>query len=281
MGGAVHQRHGVGRLVLAHLDDPGRTGVDDRDRVGVRRTARDAVDERVGRRGADDLAGGEGEGVRRGTLGDHADDLGAQPQQVADPDVGADAAAHADRDVDDVEVGDGLVQLGGVRRDALDEIGMEGRYGEQVALGGERDRVLDRLLEVGAVDDHLGAVRLGRPHLVRGVALRHDDRDRHLVRRARRRRGSGCGCPGSPRPGPRGGGVGQGAGHEVEPAPHLERAGRVVVLVLDPRLGAGRPLEQRPAAGGGGSHVRTNAGPGVGEVGEVHLATLAFSAASG
>ena len=59
-------------------------------------------------------------------VGDDADDLGGQAEQVADRHHAADARAHADRHVDDVEVGAGVEQLAGVRRDAEHEVGSNG-----------------------------------------------------------------------------------------------------------------------------------------------------------
>ena len=77
------------------------------------------------RLGGDTGTGLERQQRGRGALGDDADDLGRQPEQVAHAHQPADPRAHPDRDVDDVEVGTAVEQLEGVRRHAEDEVRLE------------------------------------------------------------------------------------------------------------------------------------------------------------
>ena len=114
--------------------------------------------------------------------------------------------------------------------------------------------MLQRLLEVGAVHHEAGAEGLGRGVLVRRVALGHDDGHRHPGGSARESQALAVvpatrGDHALRLPGP-----GQ-VGHEGQAPAHLERAGRVVVLVLDPGLGPGRLLQKGPAAGRSHRHV--------------------------
>ena len=185
-----------------------------------------------------------------------SDNLGAAAEQVADSDVGAEPGALADRHVDHVEVGSLLVQLGGVSRDAGDEVMMERRHQMQAVLLGEPNRMLTRLLEVAPMHDQLGAESLHRGVLVRAVAFRDGDRDRYAVRT------SGVGqrlavvaARGGDHATHRAFGVKQPRNVD-QSAAHLEGAGRSGVLVLDPSRCAGNFLQQRPAVRRRHRHMR-------------------------
>ena len=117
--------HRLADVVVGHGDDAGGAGADQRDGERVGDARGHAVDERVRRLGGDRVAGLEREQRGRGRLGDDADDLGRQAEQVAHAHQPADARAHPDRHVHDVEVGPGREQLEGVRRHAEHEVGLE------------------------------------------------------------------------------------------------------------------------------------------------------------
>ncbi len=213
------------------------------------------------------------QGVRRGTVGHHAPRSRCpQPEQVADRDVGARSRCPC-RPARRSTSRSGTASCSSAAYVATPSTshGWNGGTATQPALGRQPPGVLQRLLEVRAVHDHLGAVRLGGRVLVRRVALGDHDRDRDAVGAARRTPGSGCGCPGWPRPGRAPGRTSSSSrADEVQATAHLERAGGVVVLVLDPGLGAGEPLEQRPAQRRRRLHVRGHAlaGPGQALAGE-------------
>ena len=112
---------------------------------------------------------------------------------------------------------------------------------------GQRLDVLARLVEVASVLEHFGAERAHRGGLVGVVADRHDDAAANAVETAGQRDGLT---------------VIAGAraddaaplllvAHlrdEIQAAANLERAGRIVVLVLDPRRAADPLVEQRMLA---------------------------------
>src|SRR5829696_782617 len=245
----------LGRLV-ADLDEAGCSTDHRLDGVLVGYPGGDAVDESVGFGRCDRAPGLERECVCGGTLGPNSDDLGAAAEQVAYSDVGAKPGALADRHVDHVEVGGLLVQLGGVGRDADDQVTVERRHQMQTVLLGEPNRVLPRLLEVAPTHDQPGAESLNRGVLVRAVAFGDDDRDRYAVR------ASGVGqrlavvaARGGDHAAHRAFGVKQPRNVD-QSAAHLEGAGRSGVLVLDPGRCAGNLLQQRPAVRRRHRHMR-------------------------
>ena len=166
------------------------------------------------------------------------------------------------------EVGHGAEELERVGGDAGDELGLE-RADEAQSLGlRERRRVLARLVEVAAVHDEIRAERLHRRVLVARVALRHDDRAAHAMPArgegealavVAARRADDAGERGVARLERR---------QQVEAAAHLERAGRRVVLVLDPDLAARAAREQRPRVLRRGRHRRVDVARGGFDVGQ-------------
>ena len=87
----------------------------------------------------------------------HADDLGAQAEQVADQDAATDARALADRHIERVEFGNGAQQLVSVGRHTEHEIPMEGRDELEPGRLGATAGLLAGRLEILAVLDKLGA----------------------------------------------------------------------------------------------------------------------------
>jgi hypothetical protein len=90
VGGAVEQSHRRSGVLVADLDDPIGSGVDDLHCHRVRHPYRDAVDK--GRRlcGAHGRPGRERASVGRCALRHHSHDRGAQPEQVSHGDQPAD-----------------------------------------------------------------------------------------------------------------------------------------------------------------------------------------------
>ena len=137
-------------------------------------------------------------------------------------------------------------QLERVGRDAEREIAVEGRHGVQPARLCEPHGLLARILEILAVFDQLRAERAHRGVLLARIAVRDDNRHREagapsgegeaLAVIAARRRDQAFRL--------------RRAAHERvyigEAAANLERAGRLVVLVLDHNLGADPFAKQRP-----------------------------------
>ncbi len=149
-------------------------------------------------------------------------------------------------DVEDVEIGARRQQLERVGRNAEHEVAMKGGHGDEAAFGGDPHRFLARRLEVVAVLDELGAERAHRRVLLARIAARNIDAHREPGARAgegealavvaARRRDDAFGVRVAPLQ----------RVDEGQPAAHLEGAGRIVVLVLDHRLGAEPPGDQRP-----------------------------------
>ena len=192
--------------------------------------------------------------VRRKALGDDAHDLGVEPEQVAHGDDAADPRTEPDRHVHDVERAGGE-QLARVRRDAGDEIAVIRRHEMRVRVGrDERRGVRFRFVEITAVHDELRAERAHRGVLLRRVAFGHDDR------RAQSgpRRGERDALPVVPArraDEPRHVRRALAQRRDVrQPAAHLERAERRMVLVLEPQLDAEPLAQQRPAKRGRDGH---------------------------
>ena len=194
---------------------------------------------------ADDLARVEREGGGGRAVGHYADDLGVEAEQVTASDQAADATTHAHRHVHHVQLGYRGEQLQRVSGHAEDQVRVEWRHHLQVALGRQLLRVLASGLVVVSTLDHSCAEPAHRRILVRVVARWHHDRHRHAGRATRvsqalamvsGRRGDDAARL-----------TALAAPMEVgEAAPHLERTGRRVVLVLDPHLRAELLGEQGP-----------------------------------
>ena len=187
----------------------------------------------------------EAERVAVGAFGDHADDLGLEPERIAHAHQPADAGAQPDRHIDRVEIGCCGEELQRVGADAAHEALVEGGDHDQVPLGRERLGMLVRGLEVRAVHHQLAAEGAHRRVLAGRIALGHHQR------RGEAEAGRGVGdalavvAPGG---GDHAGGLAVPSQivHVDEAAPHLEGADRGVVLVLDPNLGPGALRQQRP-----------------------------------
>ena len=186
--------------------------------------------------------------------------------------MGADARAHADRNVDHVEVQRAGQELAGVGGDAEHEVGVIRRHHVQIALVGEPLRVLASRLEVMTLLDQNRAERAHRSVLVRAVAVRHDDRDVDAERPTGERQALAVVAPrrADQRPGR------QAASSRLTRVPidvhqaatHLERAGRRVVLVLDPHLGTELVGQHRPGVLRGRRHVPVDERGGIVEFGQ-------------
>ena len=138
--------------------------------------------------------------------------------------------------------------------------------------GGQRLAVLPGLVEVAAVLDQLRPPGLDRLDLDGVGHLGDADHrpDPEPLRRPGDRLAVVAGGGGDHAPGPLGW---LEPGQQVDPAADLEGAGRLVVLMLDPHLGAGGPLEQRVPQQRRRRQVRPDGrrgGEDVGEGGGVH-----------
>ena len=235
-----------GDFVFRHTHDAGRATAYNVDRLGDGITAGHAVGEgrrRIGRHGASLL---EGQGNGRRTVGDNADDVRLQPQQISYRDEAADARSHADRHVDRIEVGHGLEQLQRVGRHAFHQIPMKGGHEMVAAFLGKPCGMRPAFIEIGADNDQLAAEGLHRRVLLARIADRHENGARHAC--ARRRK-----CDRLAMIAARGGDDAvELRGSSLEPieidnaTPHLEGADGRVVLVLDPHLRARTLRQQRP-----------------------------------
>ena len=139
----------------------------------------------------------------------------------------------------------------------------------QTAFGGELPRVLQRFLEVRAMDHQFGALRGHGAVLFRIVAFRHHDH-RAQTKPRRRRRDRLTVIAASRRDDARAIGLARLQFAQIRhPATDLERADGRMVLVLDPDLAAGAPGQQRPRILWRGRHHRVNAFRRFGEFGQV------------
>ena len=246
MGVGVVGRDGIQHLVVGDADDAGAAGEDRLQRLRRGHTGRDPVTHHGrGPIGRDRLPGLVAERVAVGALGDDADDLGLEAERIAHAHQPADAGAEPDRHVNRVEIGHRAEEFQRVGADAAHEALVEGGNHHQVPLGRERLRVVERGLEIRAVDHELAAERSHRRVLAGGVALRHHEG--RLEAEPGRGEGNALAVIA-----PGGGGHARDRAvpaqvvHENEPAPHLEGTDRRVVLVLDPDFGAGALCQQRP-----------------------------------
>ena len=199
-----------------------------------------------------------------------ADDARREAERVARADQSADAGAAADRHVDGVEVGDGAEELERVGGDAGDELALErsdefaGPPLAREPAAYTRASSKSRPCSISSApsariaaffstelpkghDDHAAQAVApgGEREALAVVAARCADHARR-ARRARRE-----------------------LRDEVEPAAHLERAGRRVVLVLHPDLAAGAPGDERPGVLRRGGHRRVHAARGGFDGGEI------------
>ena len=247
MVGAAHQQpHGVGALVVADLDDSGRTADNDLDRSRHRHTSRNPVDERRHSIGADGKPSRERQRRCRGMLRYDANDLRVEAQQIANCDETADPGSQSHRHVDDVELTGGAEELVRVGGYSAAEVAIERRHGFEAALLSQQQRVLEGRLEIDTMLDQLGAETTHRRVLVGAVAVRHDDRDRQTGGAAGERHTLAMVAAGR-------------ADHAVDVRPlanqavdvhqataHFERSCRRAVLVLQPDLGPHGLVEQWP-----------------------------------
>ena len=238
--------HRLPKLGLRHRDDARRVMPDHRERCFVRYSDSQPLRQRVGAVGRHRSAGGEGQRVSRRVLGDDADHLGRQPQSFARCDDTADAAAEADRHIDRVESRDGTKHFQRIARDAAYQQGVERAHEMEIVPFSQNGGVLVGGLEIVADLDQRGAEPAHRPVFAGIVALRHDDRRRE----AERAGGIGDALPV----------IARRCRHDAadlrprlaqlaeihDAAADLEGAGRRMVLVLDPELGADPPRQQRP-----------------------------------
>jgi hypothetical protein len=216
---------------------------------------------------------------RRRTRRHDAHDLGRQSEQIADRHQPADARAHADGHVHDIELAGRGEQLVRVRRHAEAQVLVERWHGLEAALLGDFGEVLARRLEVDAVFDQFGAEAVHRRVLVRAVAVRHDDRDGQSRRPTGEREALPVIAAGGADDPANLGSFTHQAVDVDQAAAHLERAGGRAVLVLDPHLGTEGLAEQGPHELRRRGHVPSDDTRGFGELvaGEVGHAVTTMS----
>src|SRR5581483_4191477 len=239
--------HAVGQLRFGERDDLVELALQDGEWQIERDARRHPFGERVGLLAADALRAAPRSRERVGALGLDADDFGAAAGAAARNRAAAGAAAAANRHEDHVDVRRLFDDLETVGADAGDEQRLDGRVDVPPrTLGEDLLEPLARLVEVAAVFDQLRAQRAHRRVLLGIVAERHDDRARYPFALTRernrlpviaRRRGDDADAAF----------LGRQAANQVEAAAHLDRAGRVVVLVLDADVEAEFLVEQRMA----------------------------------
>ena len=174
----------------------------------------------------------------------HADDGGSAAEPRSHERAAARAASSADRHEDHVDVRKIFEDLQRIRRDAVDQVRLvRGVHVAQAVRVLQGLDVLARLVEVPSMLDDRRAERSHRGVLVGVVAQGNHDRARHAFEPARERdrlaviagrRGNHAAAL-----------VGRQVGDEVQPAANLERAGRIVVLVLDEQAQPGLRVEER------------------------------------
>ena len=189
---------------------------------------------------------GERTRIRRGAGSLHADDLGAQAEQIARQDRAADAGAKTDRHIQRIERRCSTEQLQRIGGDALDQIGCKRRREFQTLGRGNPRRCVARHLEIVAMLEQSRAECPHRGILFHAVAMRHDDGHWHVVASAG--------------PGQRLTMIAARGGHDTwymrpftpqafrvdQAAAQFERADRRVVLMLHPHLCATALRQQRP-----------------------------------
>ena len=173
--------HRRGNFVVRDLRNPRSTLADDRKRIRVRHTRRDAVGERIAAVGAHHRTGRKRQRVGRRFGRLHPDDFGLKPQQVARQNAAADAGAEANRDIKHVEIAGLYKQFERIGRNPQHQIGMEGRHEFQPVTFGSSFGLLAGGLKVMAVFDQVGAESSHRAVLLDRVAVRGVDRHRHAV----------------------------------------------------------------------------------------------------
>ncbi len=136
------------------------------------------------------------------------------------------------------------------------------------ALGGELLAVLARLVEVAAMEDHLSAERAHGFNLHRVRLLRYADHSVH-PEQARGVSDRLAVVPGRRRDDTPAPVVRAELADQVDPAPHLERTDRLVVLVLHPQPRSGQRIEGRIAVQRGRLQVGRDALPCCEHVGQI------------
>ena len=238
------QAHAFGEFVLAQQHKVVEIALHQVERQVEGDAGGHAFGKCVGRRADDTLRPPPGTGDGIGVAGADTDDARLWCERIARRDQAARAAAAANGHEDDVDTGERDEDLKCVRAHAGEEQGLIG--GMHVARAGV-DRppfaALARLVEIAAALLHHGAERAHRRVLLGIVAGRHEHRAGGVILAARhadrlavvaRARGDDAASAF----------IGGQRGDEIQPAAHLERAGRIVILVLDPQLHPGLGLEQ-------------------------------------
>ena len=123
---------------------------------------------------------------------------------------------------------------------------MEGRDHRQAALAREPHRGYPRGIEIVAFLDQLGAERPHGGILLHRIAKGHDDGGGDADPASGERDALAVIAAGGADRARDAGLLALQPVHVDQPATHLERAGRRVVLVLDPDLGAGAARQQGP-----------------------------------
>ena len=231
---------------VAHRDHPRNLPIDHLDRFGRRHPRGQAVGERIRTGCRDGLAGLERQRVAGRSFCLYADDVRARTQCVACGGDTADSRTEPDGYVDRIERPRRGEQLQGIGSDSLDERGVERRHHVQALGGPNLNGVLQRFLEIVAVNDQLAALGNHGGVFLRVVAFRHDDdgtqplagcADRDRLAMVAASRGDDAGTIGLPL---------LQAGHVERSTTNLERPDGGVVLVFDPNGEPGILAQQRP-----------------------------------
>ena len=193
---------------------------------------------------------GSGNGV--GILGADADDPRLQAESVADRDQPARAASAADGHEHDVDVRERFEDLERIRADARNQVGLVGGVHVAQVLGvALRFHELAGLVEVAAVLDERRAP--GAHHRVLGRVVVAGTTSVHgTPARAAAKAIDWPWFPVVAEITPRARSLGRQARDQIETAAHLEGAGRVVVLVLDPDVETQLLRQQRMPKSGVG-----------------------------
>ena len=112
-------------FIVGDADDACRATFDDFEWLNLRIAACHPVGERLCRRRRHRPPGFERQREGRCIVGHDTDYLRLEPEQIAHGDQAADAGAHADRDIDDVQIRPGREQFVSIGRNTLHEIAVK------------------------------------------------------------------------------------------------------------------------------------------------------------
>src|SRR5215469_15314693 len=168
-----------GDIVLAQLQDAGRAALYDCQGLLLRIACRHSVGKSLRRTCWNWLPGFERQSHCWSLAGDDPNNFSFEAEKVAGRDETTDAGAHADRDIDRIEVGDSTKQLECVRGDAPDLVPIEWRDKMQILLACDPLAFGQRLVEISSELDHCRSESTHGGVLIRRVAARHENRRRN------------------------------------------------------------------------------------------------------